>query len=198
MRNGKGRFLIKIPERFLKKDNLLILLLGGILLLVIAIPVNDKEKKVEEEEAGINRSMITEGNEMIERYTQYLESQLEEILSLTENAGKIRVMITLEDGGEKVIEKDTESTSESVDEEDSAGGSRTSNSSSVKEVTIYDNNSENGNPYISKEKSPVVSGVLVIAQGGDNAVVVRNITEAIQALFDIDTHKIKVIKGNEF
>ena len=42
-----------------------------------------------------------------------------------------------------------------------------------------------------------VEGVVVVAQGGDNAVVVRNITEVVQALFNVDSHKIKVIKGNQ-
>lgn len=42
-----------------------------------------------------------------------------------------------------------------------------------------------------------VEGVAVVAEGGDNAVVVQNITEVVQALFDVDSHKIKVIKGNQ-
>ena len=42
-----------------------------------------------------------------------------------------------------------------------------------------------------------VEGVAIVAEGGDNAVVVRNITEVVQALFDVDSHKIKVIKGNQ-
>jgi stage III sporulation protein AG len=42
-----------------------------------------------------------------------------------------------------------------------------------------------------------VEGVVVIAEGGGNAVVIKNITEAIQALFDVDTHKIKVMKRNQ-
>ena len=29
----------------------------------------------------------------------------------------------------------------------------------------------------------------------DDAVVVKNITEAVQALFEIDTHKIRIMKG---
>lgn len=181
---------------FFRKDRLLILFLSGILLLIIAIPVNPKQEKEQEqntEEGGIDSSDHTS----MERYTKYLETQLEEILSLTEHAGEIRVMITLKDGGEKVVEKDRESNSEMVEEADSEGGTRTSNSNSVKEVSVYNREDiENGTPYITKEKSPEVSGVLVISQGGDNAVVVQNITEAIQALFDIDTHKIKVIKGN--
>ena len=42
-----------------------------------------------------------------------------------------------------------------------------------------------------------VEGVAIVAEGGDNAVVVRNITEIVQALFNVDSHKIKVIKGNQ-
>ena len=42
-----------------------------------------------------------------------------------------------------------------------------------------------------------VEGVVIVAEGGDNAVVVRNITEVVKALFDVDSHKIKVIKGNQ-
>ncbi len=41
---------------------------------------------------------------------------------------------------------------------------------------------------------PEVEGVVVIASGGDNSVVIENITEAIQALFEVDTHKIKIMK----
>ena len=41
----------------------------------------------------------------------------------------------------------------------------------------------------------VLANYFVIAEGGNNAVVVKNITEAVQALFDVDTHKIKIMKG---
>ena len=44
---------------------------------------------------------------------------------------------------------------------------------------------------MSKELAPEVEGVVVIADGGDNAVVAQNITEAVQALFGVEAHKIK-------
>lgn len=50
---------------------------------------------------------------------------------------------------------------------------------------------------ITFQKSDEIEGVVVIADGGGNAVVVRNITEVVQALFDVDSHKIKVIRGNQ-
>lgn len=186
-----------IPKEWLHKDRLMILLLSGVLLMVIAIPINPGYSS---EGDGTNREVTeayTTEKAAVSDYASYLEQELEEKLSLIEHAGQVRVMITLKDNGEKIVEKDTESTSEMVEEADSEGGERTSNKSSVKEVSIYEDGSEEeGFPYVTKEKSPEISGVLVVAQGGDNAVVVRGITEAIQALFDIDTHKIKVIKGN--
>ena len=42
-----------------------------------------------------------------------------------------------------------------------------------------------------------VEGIVIIADGGGDAVVVRNITEVVRALFDVDSHKIKVIEKNQ-
>ncbi len=51
-------------------------------------------------------------------------------------------------------------------------------------------------PYISKETQPSGGRSGGAGSGGDNAVVVQNITEAVQALFGIDTHKIRIMKKN--
>ena len=66
---------------------------------------------------------------------------------------------------------------------------------SLPETTVYEE-LENGSqtPYISSEIYPEVRGVLVVAQGGDNPVVVQQIQEAVIALFHIDAHNIKVLK----
>ena len=45
-----------------------------------------------------------------------------------------------------------------------------------------------------KEKSPIVEGVTVVAQGGGNAEVQKNISDVIQALFGVEAHKIIVVK----
>ena len=42
-----------------------------------------------------------------------------------------------------------------------------------------------------------VEGIVIIADGGGDAVVVRNITEVVRALFDVDSHKIKVIEKKQ-
>ena len=39
-------------------------------------------------------------------------------------------------------------------------------------------------------------GIVILAEGAKNAVTIRKITEVVQALFDVDLHKIKVIESN--
>ena len=45
-----------------------------------------------------------------------------------------------------------------------------------------------------KEMEPEIEGVLVAAEGGDNENVANEITQAVQVLFNIPVHKIKVVK----
>ncbi len=66
----------------------------------------------------------------------------------------------------------------------------------LSETAVYANGNGEETPYVKQELSPRIEGVLVIADGGDNAIVIENITEAVQALFGVDTHKIKVMKHN--
>ena len=39
-----------------------------------------------------------------------------------------------------------------------------------------------------------VTGALIVAEGADNSVTVRKIQEAVMALFQIDAHKIRIMK----
>lgn len=185
-------------RKFPKKDSLIILLLCGVLLLVIAIPVSEGGEDEEERTVEKSMDLVSAGMEE-EDYANYLEGRLEDTLSRVSGVGKVKVMVTLESTSEKVIEKDQQTESENVTEEDSQGGIRSTVRNSSDITTVYNEGDQNTGqtPYITKELSPKVEGVVVIAEGGNEGVVVQNITEAVQALFGVDTHKIKVMKLNE-
>ncbi len=58
---------------------------------------------------------------------------------------------------------------------------------------------DNGNevPYIISEIEPEVEGVLVVAEGGDDAKIIMDIMETVEVLFNVPAHKVKVMKlGN--
>ena len=207
-----------IKEKMLKKDNMVILILTGVLLLVIAWPVkentntksnvsdlwdksgvkkenNNSEFLEEAEDDGnINGSLLEEIRKE-EYIVNQLEERLEEILSSMQGVGAVRVMITLASQGEKIVEKDIPLERNNIVENDSGGGSRSTSEMYSKEETVYTVNSEGDKvPYVTKEKSVEVAGVSVVAQGGDQALVQKNISDVIQALFGIEEHKIKVVK----
>ena len=185
----------KFSLKNLRKDQLLILLLTGILLMVIAVPAGKKKENMSSASNDNTEKSVngTSAGTDEETYTAYLEDRLNRTLSQIEGAGEVKVMITLKSSAEKVLDKDTES------EEDSQGGTRQSSKTSKKENTVYRTDSESnsqgsGSPYVSKELSPKIEGVVVIADGGENAVVKENISSAVQALFDIEPHKIRIMK----
>lgn len=187
-------------KKRLTKENMAILALLGILLMVIALPVKKTENAKDETGlsdtgSGMMKTSETEENDGDVPYTQEVENRLEALLSRMDGVGEVKVMVTLSSSMEQVVEKDVPYSMDTTRETDSAGGSRDVVNSKKEETTVYvTDQAGNKTPYISKTLEPAIEGVTVVAQGGGNAVVQKNITDVIQALFGVEAHKIKVVK----
>ena len=187
---------IKQADRGQKRTRLAILFLCGLLLLVVAVPVPktgevDKDTKIDGE-SGKGETYETDS---MADYEKYLEQKTAQTLGVVDGAGKVTVMITLKSTGQKVVEKDQQSTHQTTKEADSQGETRESEEKSLDKTTVYSQGTDGTQiPYVSKENAPEVEGILVIADGGGNAVVAKNLTEAVQALFGVEAHKIKIMK----
>ncbi|NLL80236.1 MAG: stage III sporulation protein AG [Clostridiales bacterium] len=154
------------------------------------------EKGAAGEERGAFQPANSYGAESgIQSYTELLEKRLARTLSYMDGVGAVKVMITVEDSGMKIVGKDIPNSRNITTENDSEGGSRSINEYESSETTIYVTDGEGRQlPYIINEKQPEITGIVVVAQGGGNPETVKNITEAIEALFGVEPHKIKVVR----
>lgn len=199
-------------RKWFTKDNLIILVLAGILLFVITLPTKEEKQTVSKEETalikensnGPTKKTVNAGGQqaeiVLDEYAKAQEVKLEELLSAMEGVGDVEVMLTFVSSEELVVEKDAPTVRSNTVEKDSAGGNRTVSQFESGDTTVYSNASGAAEPYVVKTLNPRVEGVLVVAQGAADSEVSRNITEAVQALFGVEVHRIKVVdmgRGSE-
>lgn len=131
----------------------------------------------------------------LDSYVDSLEKRMEEIISGMEGVGKVQVMITLSDTGMEILERNREITASDLEETDNAGGNRKNTESGQREEVIYKRDADgNETPYVVQRKLPEVTGVVVIAEGAGNTKVKENIIGAVSVLFNLNEHRIKVIR----
>ncbi|MDF2803133.1 MAG: hypothetical protein K0S61_3036 [Anaerocolumna sp.] len=194
----------KISIKEIGPARLVILLMAGIFLLLLSFPDLMSSEKASKDNVPNGDNEVLESlkssqtGDGAEIYVNDLEDRLESTLAKVEGIGTVEVMITLKGSKEVVVLKDEPYTQESVNEVDGEGGTRNSSSIDKQDSTVLINSGSGESiPYILKEIEPQVEGVLVIAEGGGNISVVTEIIDALQVLFDVPAHKVKVMKMNQ-
>ena len=129
-----------------------------------------------------------------EQYIKEMEAKAESLLSGVNGAGQVKVMITLRASSEQVVEKNMPVTRSQTSEQDSQGGSRMVSEFATEDATVYRKGNGYEEPYVVKTLSPSVEGVVVVAEGAGNGEVSKNLSEAVQILFGVEAHRVKVLK----
>lgn len=177
-------------------EKLIVIFLCGIFLLVLSVPSFMSGEK-EEGKKEVNSLKDFENGEQTDTnsYISVMELRLKNILKKVDGIGQVEVMITVKTSKEKVPLKDNPYTDEKITESDRAGGTRSSKNYHLEEKTVMvDEEKGEASPYVLKEVEPKLEGVLVLAEHGDNSRITKEIIEAVQVLFDVPSHKIKVMK----
>jgi stage III sporulation protein AG len=105
----------------------------------------------------------------------------------------VSVIVNLDSSEVKVIEKETETRTQSTDETDRDGGQRkvTESSTNQKPTIIREDNKEA--PIVTKVDKPEVRGVLIVAKGADNIEVKKMIIEAVTRTLGVPSHRVSVL-----
>lgn len=193
----------KISLKEIGMPKLIMMFVTGILLILLTFPGlfgSDKEK--EDKKMSTESPVLQIGTNTTSydsnTYIAELESRLESILRKVAGIGEVEVMITLKSSKQQIPLKDKPYTRENSEEIDGEGGSRTNNSIQQEESTVLVTNEDgDAQPYILQEVEPEIEGIVVIAEGGDNVLIIKDIIEAAEVLFDIQKHKVKVMKMSD-
>jgi len=199
--NGKK---IAGKKFIIKPANLVMLLIAGVLLLLTSFPnlfssksLQNEKNTPEKNNQVVKSSSDIKKEDETEAYSDDLEKKLKKFLSNVAGIGDVEVMVTLKGSKERIVLKDSPFTQESMNEVDGEGGNRVSSSVRNEESTVMVGSGSGENlPYVIQELEPEVEGIAVIAEGGDNPEIIAEIIEAVQVLFNVPAHKVKVMKMN--
>ncbi len=150
---------------------LIILLIVGILLITGSNKKSKSHNDFAEKEfvdyPKSEKSGETSGE------TSELEKELENILSLADGVGETRVLIKYSTSSEKIPFTDKNNTTLKTTQSNSQG------------ETL---------PFIAKEISAGIEGVMIVAQGGGNEKIKNEIKNAVSELLGIPIHKVNILK----
>ncbi|MBS6953675.1 MAG: stage III sporulation protein AG [Enterocloster asparagiformis] len=132
-------------------------------------------------------------------YEAQMEARVKEILRHVDGVGQVDVMIVLKSSEEKVLRVDRNTSVSDTEEQDSQGGTRSSKSNQTQESTVLSGggSGQGSAPFVEKELRPEISGIVISAAGGGSPTVKAEISAAMEALFGLPPHKIKVLKRVE-
>jgi stage III sporulation protein AG len=106
-----------------------------------------------------------------------LENKLQEILTNIDGVGKTLITINLDGSSEEIVLKNVETVSE--------------NGSTIKSESVV---LVNGKPYVLKELSPKILGVVVVCEGANNISVKMAITEVLTTILEVSSDNIRILK----
>ena len=200
------------------KDKWLLLLTIGIIFCILAFPtdrlnrkesadrasqpdirLDDEGEKNGGQQAGSGgfEEAVPAGAKAGDSYEAEMERRVREILKHVEGVGEVDVMIVLKSSAERVVHTDGSSSCSITEEQDSNGGTRKIKSQEQEQNTVMVSGSGESAPMIAKELYPEISGIIISAEGGGAPGVQAEISAAMEALFGLPAHKIKVLKRVE-
>lgn len=179
-------------------SKLVIIFMAGVFLLIMSLPSGRMSVKKDSTKNGTKKETTVQtvqdtAAQAMKQYAGEQEKELERLLSKVEGIGEVDVMLTIASSEEKRTLQQEDHTSSTSRESDSTGGTRnqTQGSSKTEPVLVGGDGKE---PFVVQVQSPQVEGVLVVAQGAGSGVIDSEIIAAVEALFPIEPHKIKVMK----
>ena len=164
--------------KVLISDKKISAVLVAIVLVFIILLINNTEEKTK---MPVNAETTTAVSVLsINDIQSEIEKQLEEMIKNVHGAGNVRVMVSLSSSGEYIYAENSKI--------ENNGDKQLQDN----EIVIYESDNGSDEGLIVSVKSPEISGVAVVCDGGNSSVVRSEITELVTSLFGIGADRVYV------
>ena len=135
----------------------------------------------------------TDTGQTPEHYVRELEKSLSGIVGSINGVGRVKIMVTLEHGAETVYATDEKHNTDTVEDADGDRVKTQERDDSETKLIVVDG--QNGKqPVVRTTVEPVVKGVIVVCDGGDDQVVKQRVTDAVKTALNISLTRVCVTK----
>lgn len=180
-----------------KIENLVVFL---IILIVTMISINAILNKGEvdtKEEEESSYKVLADAKKKENTNTEdELERKLEAILGTMGGVGKVNVLITYTQSSELIPMYNENNTVSHTSETDSNGGTRVVEEQGINKEVIFTEENGSNIPATQKIVNPKIEGVIVTAEGANDANIKANIVAAVEAVTGAQAHKVQVFSMN--
>jgi stage III sporulation protein AG len=187
-KEGNESFFTKLSENESYRKVIIIAGLIGIALIFISGFFKNSNAPPKTESA---QSVVTS-----EQYAARLENSITDIVTRIQGVGTAKVLVTLEQSTQYIYATEEKKSNQTT--EDKSGSSSIKNEANNNTETKYilakdADGTQKALPIT--EVQPIVKGVVVVCDGGDNPAVQQNVISAVTTALNITTVRVCVIKA---
>lgn len=128
------------------------------------------------------------------QYVQDLEDRLQEVLHHVDGVGKVKVMVTLQNGYGYEYAKTEKVNHDAMEDIKAADSKKVQEKKVVEESFIIIEGANGKEPLVTKELEPQIKGVVVVCEGGDQPAIVGKVVETLKVALNISSTQITVSK----
>ncbi|WP_010274056.1 stage III sporulation protein AG [Paenibacillus senegalensis] len=130
---------------------------------------------------------------LFREYEEAYESQLRDLLQKIVGVGEVEVLVTIESTEEITVEKNNRESQQITNERDQNGSNRNVTDITRSGEVVMQQKSGGESPLVLKYIKPKIRGVVVVANGAENATVKKLILEAVGRGLDVPANRISVV-----
>lgn len=176
--------------------NIIVVLAVAVIALIFSSDLLVKNSSSKTNVKETSGDTFVQQDSIFKTEEEIVEARLKEILEQIKGSGKVEVMVTFEMGPEIVPASNTVETRDTTEEKDANGGVRIVTSENLTENVVTTNDNKGNNPLVIKEIKPQIRGVIVVAEGAEDAQVKMQLYDAVKTVLQISANRVQVYAKN--